>query len=203
MANLLFYVPSPLTFDDDFTGTNGDQPNTGRWVQDITGQDGTGQINDNKLRLSVGAGIGTRYIAYDNLFTFSGDLDVQVDWTKVIGPTTLNWNGKLELFITDGTNAGWSYYVGRLYTTSNHQIRYGNKTPVHTFDQFVNSSNNGKFRLTRVGTAIKGYHDVGSGWVSTYDNFTNSAGTIKVRLTLEIGENYPAATFDFDNLIGV
>jgi hypothetical protein len=202
-ANLLFYVaPAMPDFDDDFTGDNGDPPNTDRWVDLELADPGVGEIQNNQLRLSVTNGGTQRKIGYGNLHTFPGDFDVQVDWTKVVGGGNSNWHGKLNAVILDGVNAGWYYSVGRLYS-GNHAIRYQRHTPTQQYNEVTIVGASGKFRITRTGTEIDGYHQLTGGWVQQYDNFPDSAGTVQIQLELISGESNPAATFDFDNLISV
>jgi hypothetical protein len=200
--SILFYSASSLTFDDDFTGTNGDLPDITRWEDVLLADPGVGVINNNKLRLSITSGAAQKKIGYGNLYTFPGDFDVQVDWTKVVGGSTANWGGSLRVVILDGVNTDWNYTVGRLYS-SGQKIRYQRFAPTQQYDEFLTAINSGKFRLTRTGTSIDGYHDIGAGWVQQYDNFPDSAGTVQIQLILTSGESNPAATFDFDNIISV
>lgn len=196
-----FYSPAyALPFDDDFTGINGSLPNTDRWVLATDKPTNSYQIYDNKLRLHVSGGGG---ISLGNTITFDGDFDVQVDWTKVIGPNTNNWSGIFAAVIIDGPNAGWKAQMSRLYSL-NQAIRYAKFAPSQVYNQFNTAANVGKFRLTRIDGFIQGYHDVGSGWVSQYPSrFFTDYNTVEIRLGMASGEFDPSATFDFDNLISV
>lgn len=190
--------PPPLTFDDDFTGNNGDPPNTDRWAVWNQNPTSTYQIYDNKLRLHVSGG-GDIYLY--NLYEFSGDFDVQVDWNVILGPGTANWGGHLVARLMDGDYEGWYVRVGRLRSEL-QRIRYAKFTPTQTYSEFTYTGTTGKFRLTRIDDFLQGYHDVGAGWVSTYPTrFFTAAGTVRIALVMTSGEFNPTATFDFDNLI--
>jgi len=184
--------PPPLTFDDDFTGNNGDPPNASRW-ENIYDTGATYQIWDNRLRYDCSGG---NDIGLQNFYEFPGDFDVQVDWWKITGGSANNWHGWMTAY--EPSTGYWSG-VGRLYSIS-HRIRYGRNYGSHIYTEIGTSANNGKFRFTRIGTDLRGYHDVGSGW-SSIDYFPDRSQTIQIRLYLTSGETNPPARFEWDNLI--
>ena len=203
--SISFHVPNSveeLLFDDDFTGTNGDPPNTERWeLWSQSPNDGTYQIFNNKLRMSLTSGATQRFVLLKNVAeTFPGDFDVQIDWNVQSGPSSNNWDAALAARIVDGANDGWNYRISRLYSIGQN-IRYSHYTPSQHINSISNSSATGKFRMTRSGNHFRAYHDIGAGWVSSYNKFTDSSGTVEIHLYLTTGESNPAATFDFDNLI--
>jgi len=200
---ILFYAANPiepLTFDDDFTGNNGDPLDPNRWEVLLSTPTNSAQINNNKLRMNVSGGGD---IGYKNIVqTFPANFDIQIDWDVISGPSTTWWDGLLRVNIIDGVNAGWVYMIGRTYA-GGHIIRYQEFTPIQAYHDVAAPQTLGKVRMTRVGTHIQAYHDVGSGWVSSFDNFTDSAGTAQIIIVMTSGVGNPNATMDFDNLISV
>jgi hypothetical protein len=205
--SILFYAGDgvvPLTFDDYFTGDNGDPPNSERWeLWSQSPNDGTYQIYNNKLRMSLTSGATQKYVLLKNIAeTFPGDFDVQAGFSINTGPDTDYWDGVLTAKIIDGANDGWNYRISRLWSGSN-KIRYSHYTPTSNINELANSSSTGKFRMTRSGNHFRAYHDIGAGWVSTYNNYTDSAGTVEIHLWLSTGVNNPAAIFDWLDIISV
>lgn len=204
MGGIYFHSPDAieeLTFDDDFTGTNGDPPNVERWSVAAQTATSSYQIYNNKLRQAVSAG-GDIYL--ENIIeTFPDDFDIQIDWDlPVPAPSGEWWLAELRGTIISGPNTNWMWAISRGRLNGSQTIDYRYKNPSTGYNQFSNTSTSGKFRLERIGTHCKAYHDIGASWVNQFNLFPDSAGTVEISVNL-ISAGTVAPTVDWDNLISV
>lgn len=192
-------TPPPLTFDDDFTGDNESSWNSEKWTADGA-NNSVNDINNNRGRQSIAS--GAHLAQMNNNVQFPGNLDIQIDWFKILGPSTNWWTGAVIAAVLDGPNAGWEYSMIRLYSAG-QKLRSDLRTPTHTWYEFANSTGSGKFRITREGTTMKGFYWNGDSWVDPWDNWPDTSGTIEISLATKNGTSYPATTIEWDNLISV
>ena len=186
---------------DNFTGTDGDPPDTRVWAAQPGYDVDYFSIQSNKLQFSadVASKEDQRYLSE---FYISGDFDVQIDFviTQFDTPASLA-NFARILMITDIGSGKYTYV--RIEEHDNGDRRYlaGDASDS---DIVVNTDTSGKFRMTRSGSTIKGYVLDGAlwKWNGSTDGYTfteNSTLPMRIRLdgTQEISSE---TTFTFDNL---
>jgi len=190
-----------FTPNDTFSGTDTDPPDPTKWLDG--GGGGAGQIQSNKLRLSVGSG-STQSKNYYGTYKLQGDFDVQVDYDIILGPSTQNWFFSLSISTDEPSwtnknraNLYRQYSGAHRFEWQTYDVSY------HTEANPTNSATSGKLRITRVGSTWTAYYDVGGGWVSLGASaFLNKTGPVIIRIRLEnYTPNEPAVTFDLDNFI--
>ena len=184
--------------DDDFTGTNGDDPNTDLW--DIT--DGTPIITNNSLDLSYdntsgGAATNTQV---DSIYNISGDFDIQIDF-KDIDFTGTGAGDQPVLYIYFFVDLSWYSRVGISAYESDTTLLYQGLNRIDGtsyYSQPGTTDTSGKFRLTRIGNVITSYKWSGSSWdtLQSDSGCTTSDGKIMLKSTQHVGVNF---TGYFDN----
>ena len=220
---LTFYVPSSveeLTFNDDFTGTNGDPWNSVKW--DII--NGSPEIQSNKGRQEIpGGGGGAQIVRADHNLILPAQeaFDIQVDWDLVSNAHSGDyWIVNLSIFAQSGTSESpyddFYFQLTRLYSSGAHRLRVtrNDGDPVQWgYQETADSSTSGKFRFTRVLSGgdpalnshwgIHGYWDVGSGWHEHWDTMWGTKAAFEVQLRAQNGNGNGEVVVDWDNLIKV
>jgi len=187
-------------FDDDFTGTNNDPPNTVRWYQYSSTNQDYPYISSNKLRMNNSDSTTSTQYAL-NLANPTGDFDVQVDWqvNSATNPTSSHHYMYIYISFSDGG----SVQIARTRKPDGSP-RYI-FSPPSTEKPGTADGGPGKFKITRVGTVIKGFYWSGGIW--QYNGSTNgftfdttSVGEARVYLRYTRRD---AATWDvsWDNLV--
>jgi len=210
---IAFHIPSsvePLTFDDDFTGTNGDPWNTVKW--DILS--GSPEIQSNKGRQEVpGGGGGAQNVrAYHNYILPAGEFDIQADWDIVSNnPNGDYWVVTFMIFAQAGTATPpydqFYFQLSRLYSQGAHRLRvsrYDGDPLQGGYQETANTATSGKFRFTRTASNnLHGFWDVGGGWVEYWDTMWGTPATFEVQLRAQNGNGNGEVVVDWDNLISV
>jgi len=155
---------SKFDYYDDFTGTNGDPPNTDKWTE--TDSDNVMDIQSNKLHFDgVGAGLRTSSVLSRFLFDGTSAFDIQIDFDLLTWTTPSSNDNYVRLQI--GRISGGEYtWMARQQGTggaTNRMRLYGNGG---TNDSAWNwTGTTGKFRFTWDGTSVlKAYVWTGSQW---------------------------------------
>lgn len=186
---------------DDFTGTSGDPPNPDLWAIKTVGVGEAPEIATNKLNCVIPSG-GSSNAQSGGISkpTISGDFDIQIDWDSSVPSTD-----SVGIFLRVTTTDGKYFYVLRQRTASVH--RYNTLT----FDgatwieegAVTTTDNAGKFRLTRVGSTLRGYYWGGSSWTELGSggfNYTSTADGV-IDFQVNNSDNYPAVICNFDNFV--
>ena len=212
----------PLTFDDDFTGDNGDPWNTSRWTAGA-GDDAFTSIQNNKGRMVVAGGGQQLTISERNnvYIPAQEEFDVQIDWDLVSSASNGDyWYAQMTISAITGTSESpydqFSFSLSRLYSQGAERLRvsrYDGDPLQSGYQETVDSSTSGKFRFTRVFTGtdpghnshweIHGYWDVGSGWYERWDTMWGTKAQFKVTLFAANGNGNGEVTVDWDNLVKV
>lgn len=141
---------------DDFTGSDGDSPNTDLWItlRDLWAAGYTcvsGEIESNKLKIAdSSAFIG----GIQSLFYIYGDFDIQSDcdftnlddWSYIYA-----WNSSADRAYI-GFNSGQYVRIGSIVSSVSNYTNTGAVQPT-------------SIRMVRKGSVITGYYSTGAGWV--------------------------------------
>ena len=156
--------------DDDFTGTNGDAPDSDRWASD-----GDVDIQANKLFTTTGG--ASLYGSVLSNFVLSGDFDIRVDWEMPTMTTTEKW----YTFMVVADSSGRYNRINREYISGLNRYRHAsyNGTTWYTEGSAVTTSDeSGKFRIVRTSGVVSVYYWGGSSWTllstaSSWNTTTN------------------------------
>jgi hypothetical protein len=146
---------------DDFDGNDDDAPNSDIWIPFA----GTPTIQSNKLSDTVSGAISS--VAAK--FQLNGDFDIEFDWDVTDGPSTNSWQAGIKLYnINDDWDAADQIIVARRYTSGVHELLFTTREDGswELFPpKFSTTDTTGKFRITRIGSVIRAFHDLtDSGW---------------------------------------
>jgi regulation of enolase protein 1 (concanavalin A-like superfamily) len=187
---------TPPGTDDDFTGTDGAEPDLDRWAygegaQSTPYSPRNVEIQGNALRLKCDNGereVLLRYI-------FDGDFDVQVDFNFPVYSATEGWGGGFVVRCLDNWADLLIWDKGVSASTQRYRLYCGGDRAVYN-----STEQSGKLRLVRSGSQFTAYRWTGSDWASI-GSYTPGWGAEKVIIglwTTHWGSN-PNTTTDFDN----
>lgn len=184
------------SIDDDFTGTDGDPPNSTRW-KTVETTNGTVQIYNNQLKLAASSSASNEYPNAQCRVNFPADFDVQIDFTDVSivddgdGPELFcSFNtGSDDFFIKVTKNGGSKSFEWRFQVAGTKYINHVSRT-----------NDYGKLRLIRSGSAftIK-YIDGNGSWQTAGSRTDLPSSAPYVRTGLWHGPNSNATYGIFDN----
>lgn len=161
-GSILFYAPSAETvYEDDFTGTNGDAPNSSLW--DEVDAPNNMSIQNNKLNYTGTEATTQTVHVTTKTEILVGDFDTQVDFDYSI----LNQpaSGNQEAAMLELMTSGEVIYVAiAIYKNNGGVIQYNAIDSSAGNDLVTTTDTSGKFRITRTGSVIKGYTWSGSQW---------------------------------------
>jgi len=187
-ASAVFDELTPADVDDNFTGTDGDAPDTRLWEVKA----GTPTIQGNALRVRRDNSIDD---AVKTIFKISGNLDVQVDFSSFTsagnaGAFGIEINEDTDdrgyVFIySDGTS---SYYSSAVYVAGTPT----NGTPAATTDT------SGKLRIVRSGSTINLYYWNGSSW-TLQQTATVTTSDVNIHIWTSTWATNPACSALVDN----
>jgi len=159
--------PAPIT-DDDFTGTNGDPPNSAIW--EIL--QGDPVIDNNDLYMEHPAGSGIIH-EIRSKFWLSGDFRVDVAF-NFSGQTNSNgWYAQLSMIDASGENGGRAY---GMYGRRIRAVKVISGVDTQTFDTYMGTSWNtagvslargGSGWVTRRKSGASWYHNIGGDFTGT------------------------------------
>lgn len=182
---------------DDFTGDDGDPPDTGKWAVSKT-TNATVEIQSNKLQEDMDAGASEWGHATSTwVIPSDEDFDIRVELT-VPHLQDPYWWANFEVVKTSNS---YRYVICRRYTKTGHYLSIGTYTPsaswINSISRYPVMSE--KLRITRVGEYLTMYYWTGSAWSQRYQWSGFDDVELKVRL---YGEQWDVAsqfTIDWDN----
>ena len=179
-----------LNPNDDFTGIDGQEPDTNKWTVALANP--TCEILDNKLReVATGSTVSSRATC---VFQLVGNFDIQVDYDLTTHPNTEFWRWSIQM-VTD--SAYWNL-ARRYEQTFNRYSFWGNSFGPYNVST---SDTSGKLRLRRSGSTLMAFYWNGSDWAQVGSNETVDTGDI-VSLNLDNTVwNGVSVTGDWDNFI--
>ena len=146
-------------WNDDFTGADGDPPNSDRWIE--TDVNNAMEIKSNALYFQE-SGPGAVFASLMSKWVLpTGDFDIQLDFNPTILPDPINGVNYAAVITILNSDFSKNIYIGRAREGSfggdgiNGYVKYG------TSDAWVmhNSAiDNGKLRIKRVGSTFIGYY---------------------------------------------
>jgi len=177
-------------YEDDFTGTNGDPPDSYKWQTS-----GSPQIQNNRLRMDAS---GTSEWARTN-YDFYGNFDVQVDFENMVVENFVGFTMELRAnAVSDGT--GYYVNIRRAYDAGQKYRSQSWDGSLHTLTTTSTADLSGKMRMTRDGTTVKTYY-WNSGWVEHAEDTFDVLGSNPIRImffTSSYSGN-PNVQVDWDN----
>jgi hypothetical protein len=172
--------------EDDFSGTNGDPPNSARWSVSET-SNATVEIQSNTLSQTItNSGNAEDGSVVSNWF-LTGDFDARVDFDLYDWPTGSSYGATANFGIVNVGN-GWWYDIARSYDNVGNRIKAREGDPTYALKK--NESLNaltGKFRMVRVGSSLTAYYKTSGDWVNfyTWPNF----GTQDCKIFIGLRDN--------------
>jgi len=184
----------PIVYEDDFTGTDTDPPNTGLWeLVNADGTDGLIEVNTDNIRHTITSAVKLMY--QQSSYYLSGDFDIRVDWERVSDIEQNIWLGGIKL--QSDTNFG--FIVDIRYSSF---VKYNSTAYIpaaQTASAVATSDTTGAFRIVRAGTTITSYYwdSVGEAYVQLY-TYTGATVAEPVRVWLRTYTTTSMSfTFDF------
>ncbi|SDU26505.1 LamG domain-containing protein [Desulfobacula phenolica] len=204
----LTHFPIPLVVDDteifddleysftgdDFTGTDGDSPNSDLWTVNNTDNSNC-EINSNKLNIQIPTISTSKYAYVKSIPVFPGDFDVQVDVSNIVA--TSADAGCEILFKVDSDNK--MYVKGLLnQSLSDGWFAYSTVSGTADDDHDTRSNSYGRLRVVRAGSTINLYYDDGStgSWTLLHTRTGFSTDTGYIDLAVWTDEETVSANFD-------
>jgi len=186
--------------DDNFTGEDGDSPSTDLWQVVAAPAATSGEIDDNKLKITIPDSANDETWRMSSKFYVSGDFDIQVDYEETSDTPSSSQSYPAEMRL-EFMNSDHTYLRTRRNSdTSNAMHVSGTNTTSTSVSDYVAS---GKFRVTRVGTVIKWYYWDSSQWEwsgSTVGFTTGETTLTDTRVSLAGHADFDAGTVtEFDN----
>lgn len=154
-------VGYPKSVDDDFTGDDGDAPNSMLW-RTYVDPGVTFELLNNKLRFNS-SGSANLDARANSKFTIGNAFDIQVDFeiSTMTAPTS-SISFVLFQILNEAQSAG--FYIARARTgTYNGYLCWDSVNGLSSWDT-SNSQSTGKLRFTRSGSSLKAYLWDGTRW---------------------------------------
>lgn len=171
--------PNPTVVDDDFTGDDGDAPDTNLWSTDISSLYNITSSLDvqlNKLKFAVTGDInvGASVAKLESKYEISGDFDIQMDVSDVISTSN---RGQIWLRILG---------VGWLSMSSENSVDMWTTNFDGSQPSVSRTNSFGEIRITRVGNISTGYYDDGSTgtWTQWLQDLNCSTDDVSINIEL-------------------
>ena len=192
----------PVSIDDDFTGTDGDAPNTTLWTSAAVGEASVTIDANRSKHVYTNANHGA---TLKSNYRFPGDFDVQADFdvsALTLAQThqagiTLRWTEEdaglylIDIYVQTSV-------VGKRYES--YVFEDGAQTVLHATSGFI-PSDQVSLRVTRVGTLITVYTYDG-GWVQLGITYNYShIEPLQLQLAISSHTDNPAGVVYSDNVI--
>lgn len=189
--------------DDEFTGTDGDDPDFDRWLIDNQSATGTSLISSNAFRLSIPNTANDEKIFVYGNFEIEGDFDIQIDYAEISNDapsSSMSYPAQLRIDTEDGTIIG---VYTRFHPTLGHFMLIESTTDGQTIGTVLYST--GKFRITRTGSTFTAYVWSGSQWewegnTNGYTFTDSDSSNIVPRISI-VADYDSGVTTDFDNFL--
>ena len=176
--------------NDDFTGTDGDIPNTDLWEWRKTSGN-TCTINTNRAKYVNFSGNDQNVLA--GYFRLSGNIDIQVD-VDIGSPTLTNsYVVGFQTYIEstdDIIQTGFMINSTQQYYIFNKRIS-GTWSDV---SKITTSDTHKIIRVTRISNTFEMFHSNGSGWTSVGTFDYGSAPDVQIKLVANSWDSNPAFT---------
>ena len=184
------------SYNDDYTGTNGDPPNSTLWQQ-IETTNTTVEIQSNKLQIACTSSADNESAKAKSKYVFVGDFDIQIDFTI----TTLSHNGEgLELFAILDTDNLVFIKAARVDNDDKFQVRFKIDGTIYDTNTISRSNTYGKLRIVRSGNTVTTKYQDGSGsWTDAVQRTDLPSGKMWVQTSLWTGPSGNAITATVDN----
>ena len=183
--------------NDDFTGVDGDQANTDLW-QTNESTNFEAKINSNKLLLrNTVSSQGSANVK--SRFLISGDFDIEAHFSSL----SLNTSMATAQFYLTGVDTNYNFVMFRRYST-NHGNYIGTNYYSGgwgTENRYTSSATDVKLRITRSGSTVNYYRNVGSGWVLQDTRSSVYTGDIAVRPGIMQSESNGLLSANVDDFI--
>ncbi|MCK4975767.1 MAG: hypothetical protein KAS36_02405, partial [Anaerolineales bacterium] len=192
---LSVFTEHSVNVSDDFTGSDGDRPNSSTWTYSVSEDI---QILNNKLWIETDSSDNYKEVKLNE--NLKGDFNVEVDYELIVYPNTNVWYQALE--VRPAGSAVLRYRMKRQYRSTGGQ-QYGSEyyngigwsTPNYT----STSDTSGKLRISRTGDTMYAYYWTGAVWqlLTTFNGAWS--GEAEVRLFGWSGGSVPTRSAYFDN----
>ena len=186
-----FFSELEYPVDDDFTGTNGDAPDSVRWEAETPAK---WTIQDGKLQC-----VATDTWEYLSTgFYLLGNFDVEVEFDCSDALSSGEWHDRIWMQST--TSVDQALFMGRSYYNATNMY-LSNSREASVWDsaiQTASSDTTGKIRVARVGNVVTGYYWNGSSWVSQATKTFGSAEVLQLYL-ITSADGGGSTNFLFDN----
>ncbi|SDU38160.1 hypothetical protein [Desulfobacula phenolica] len=184
-------------FEETFTGTDGDPPDTNYWQDPYESTNGSCELASNKLAVKITNPSTSQYTKVDSKFYVSGDFEFQVDMSGFVG--TGNGGGGEMFFSIDADDF---CYAKILYDSGSKWRGYSNIAGVFQNNDASRTNSYGRMKIARSsGTLTIHYDDGNTGsWTLLQSRAGFSTANGLVRLAIWTPANYTTETL-FDNFI--
>lgn len=180
---------------DNFdSGTNGQEPDSNLWSISGDSPANSATYNNGKLRLDV---TGTNlYVLFNE--SLSGDFAVKVDFDLVAAPSSSWWVAAMMANTQNGDGvridrlANPTQNIRRAYREDGGGWQYSSNT--------ADSTTTGQYMITREGSTLKSWYNVGDGFVPYTAPITCDSTDMDITLFLQTNTGI-SATVDFDNFV--
>jgi len=214
MFTTLLTKPSMSTsISDDFTGSNGDPPDTNKWTLTLEGGN-TSEIQSNKLRMTSIAGGGyakckTSWINPGDDIPADTDFDINIDWEyasvkpeNVFNYLDFLWlqieSNSLYLKVAHYPGADDTYKVDTWYAETDYD---GGDTASYNEDIEIGDVRG--FRIKRVGSLWTCYRKTSIGeWVTLLSASIGVASVSDIHMSMLGFFTASNWVVDFDNFFG-
>ncbi len=198
-ANDLFSELAWDGYDDDFTGDNGDAPNSTLWSCEET-DNGTCEIQNNKLKQEIVNPSSGEWDHVTSKYNVFGDFTAQVDFSDVVS-TTDGCGPEIEIQPRSDGNK-WRLYIKAAQFDGSQKIRaYFKINGTQDYNEISRSNNFGSLKVVRSGNTLEAWGKDGNGaWtlIGSRSTYTVGGSTQITLGTYAIGGSATTSVF-WDN----
>jgi len=183
----------PTFSGDDFSGTNGDPPNTDLWTE-MLDEGVSATIQSDALNFDSPGGNSNYRNQFNSRFGLSGDFSIQIDFSisSLTAPTDSVSHAAYFRVNRASDNANMGYISRGRDTTTNKYWSDGASVSSSTF---VTTDSSGQFKITRVSGVIKVFQ-----WDSVSSRWEWNGSTAGRQVTnSETGNLYILLYFEQEN----
>jgi hypothetical protein len=170
-------VSSSKTPDDDFTGADGDAPESYRWTVIA----GNPRIENNQLKFDIDSG-DNNTANWDGIrsnFRISNDFDLRC---KLINQTTSIAGGGIRMYLLEYPSGATLSRINMYRDASFWKLQDRIYVSGSYAEYSENNRTNKNIRIVRIGTTLTIYHLDGGSWVSKISRAGVSLSTIYIKI---------------------
>lgn len=184
----------PNDVSDDFTGDDGDAPNSLLWS--VAGTQQTPYINSNSLRFDI-INSSTDQQEAESVFSMPGDCDIQTDLDVITGASTNRWVASLQLRVNDNN----TLTLFRDYNSGHRVAVYSVVSGVGALKASIYTAVTSlKFRISRIGATVTVQYYTTS-WITLWTGtWVDYECVVRMVLSTTTG-SAQTSIVDFDNFI--